>query len=582
MIDINTREWIKYYVEEYYDSDESMDSAISLLDEYLNYIHDTFNDSYGMNLLDIAAANDIKKRALIKSFVDVEAFMGRMGSVLNLKTDDRLKPLYNNDPKEWTLAHLLKQAFCIFKENDNLKKLSSSDALRERYAQIVNKGLLKYEKKYHYLNVYAFRNNSGAHFRDDDNIARFTKKEIDGLISSMLIVILDLCTRFDSDLKIVYEKKEEQNLKNAYDATRYAQAIEQEYIAECNLGFEYLDTFWDVSSAEFEEKRNIQTFASTEEAAVTLFLGEAGTGKTTALRRLEFLFAQKCQKNHGQQSIPIYIELKSLRPISTPIRVEIGSRLKYGLEIVSQMLKDRSVILLLDGWNEIRSKEVMNLVRDELQGLIENYDLRVFVTDRSDKDLQLITMKRVNKWYLHELSYDDKREYFSKNCKSDAIELLLQEIDREEGGATAVTPVFNLKTPLMLYYFLNVVESENTIPTNPITRYIELLFEREEKEQKDADDPQHFDEMKYILASLSVVYQSGEFFTSDALVTIGRTKQLFGFLQPDSMQCLELSCKMGLLDRDDDIIRFRTSEFQDYFQNYAMIHGIDDKVQELA
>ena len=583
MISPETREWIAMYTEEFYPEDR-IGGAIDRLDAYLDYLRDVYNDDTGIILGDIAGANVTKARSYLKSFADIEGFMGRMGSVLGLTAPDKLTalPHEKEDPRHWTMVHLLKQAFCLFGANENLTALSSETALENRYKNNAASGLLTLDRKYHYLKIYGFRNFVMAHFSEDNSLSGFSKKETEAVISSMLMVQLDLCDTYDDRLKEVYARRKEQDLKSSYDASRYVQEIEKEYRAFCDAGFDYLDTFWDISS-EGEEKKNIDGFVNGQGSAVTMFLGEAGSGKTTALRRLEYLFAKKSIREHGQKWIPILIELKSLQPGRSPILYEIESRLKYSEEVARQILKDGSVILLLDGWNEISSKEVINLLRDELQQLIDDCGIHVFITDRSDKNVQLNTLQGITRCYLHELSYDDKRTYFAGNCRDEEIlSLISAEIDREESGEASVTPVFNLKTPLMLYYFLKVVEADRAIPGNSVAKYIELLFHREETEQKDADDPQSFEAMRYILSALAMLYEEGDFFTSDALITVGRVKRLFGFNQPDSMQFLELSCKMGLLENADDIYRFKTNEFQDYFQNYAMMHGIDDALSEIG
>ncbi len=582
MISADTRVWIRMYTEEFF-PEEGIDKAIDRLDVYLEYIHDIYNDDAGIVLENIAEAGVVRAKSHLKSFVDPEQFLGRMGSVLRLTTPGKLQqlPHENSAPTKWTMVHLLKQAFCLFGVNDNLTALSSDSALETRYKNNAQSGLLMMDRKYHFLKSYNVRNTIIAHFMEDKNLSGFTRKQTEEAISSMLMVELELCGNYDEQLREVYEHRREMDLKSSYDASRYVQAIEKSYREFCDAGFDYLDTFWDISS-DGEEKKNIEGFLADKGNAVTLFLGEAGTGKTTALRRLEYLFAKKSIREHGQRFIPVLIELKSLQPGKTPILYEIESRLKYSEDVAMQILKDGSAILLLDGWNEIGNKEVANLLREELKGLIDDCGIRVFVTDRSDRNLQLDPAGGITRCYLHDLSYDDKRTYFSGNCRDEEVlALLKEEIDREENGETQVKPVFNLKTPLMLYYFLKVVEEEHAIPKNSVARYIDLLFRREETEQKDADDPRSFEAMRYILAALAMLFEEGEFFTSDALVTVGKVKGLFGFNQPDSMQFLELCCKMGLLENADGIYRFKTNEFQDYFQSYAMMHGIDEALEVL-
>lgn len=583
MFDSNTKDWIRYNVEDYFDS-EKLTSSIEGLDSYLQYTHDHYGDEYYVHFIEMSEANDLKKRQLLKNFADIESFMGRMGDILELKTPERYKPINEREGRlargkeEWTMAHLFKDAFDVFDERENLKFLSKPEELEKRYVNNRSRGSLGFDKKYHYLLVYGFRNTAGSHYDEKHNLSTLSKKQIDDIVSSMLVIELDLCNKYKEKLEAVYQRSKEEHLKSSYDATRYVQNIEYSYQKLCEDGFWYLDTYWDIIDNTDEKKKNIDAFVSSIGPTVTAFLGEAGTGKTTALRRLEYQFALKCKRHYGQKWIPFFVELKKMTPGTNPIQFEIGRRLKYGADVISQIIKDGNLILLLDGWNEIRNNEVKNQIRDELNRLINKYDQKVYLTDRSENNIGLNISKEISKCYLHELGYDDKENYFRNNCHPEVLEIILGQLEKEKTEQGGFKPIYNLKTPLMLFYFSKVVEFDKEIPQNFIKKYIEKLFEREENEQKDADDPRFFESMRYILASLAIIYKEGSFFASDAYASIGKIKQVFGFNEPDSMQCLALSCKMGILDKDGEIYSFKTDEFQDYFETFALDKGIDDKL----
>lgn len=575
MFDTDLKEWITYYVEDYYDSD-ALTSAIDALDAYLAYIRDNYNDKFYLHLMDMFLARDLEKRKLLKDFADIETFMGRMGGILNLKTSERFTPFYENEREQWTLAHLLKQAFEVVDEGDNLSLLSKPDSLSKQYTYNQSHNLSKLDKKYHYFLIYGFRNTTSSHFNDTQNLSTMTKKQIEDIISSMLVIELDLCSKFNTQLEEIYQTRKEECLKKSYDATLYVRDIESKYQKKCEDGFKYLDTYWDVIDSSDQNKKNIAEFTSLIDYSVTAFLGVAGTGKTTALCQLEYLFALKCKRNYGQKWIPVYIELKQISPGSNPLQFEIKRRLKYSPDVITQIIKDGNLILLLDGWNEIRNSEVKGQIRDELSQLINKYNQKVFITDRSENSIVLNISEKIRKCYLHELSYDAKKEYFEKYCAPEVFDIIKEQLKKEENESAGPKPIYNLKTPLMLFYFSKVIENNRAIPENFIAKYIELLFEREEAEQKDADDPRSFESMRFILAALALQYKTGEFFTAEALVTIGKAKQLLGFIQPDSMECLDLSCKMGILEKDGDIYQFMTDEFQDYFEWFGYNNEIDD------
>ena len=593
MFDTNVKKWIKSTTAEFFDFNSCGD-AIDLLEEYLQFTHDYYSDNYYELIIRMCNATDDDKRNMLKEFADIEKYMGQMRTIIGLPKSSGNEADKAGAKTKWTLGALYKDAFRLFRSGDNLHNLSEKGALSRRFnsneGNRSNKALIN-DRKYHYLMLYWFRNNYGAHYNEENTIETLTPLMIYKIVSSMLVIELDLCTRFKSELQEAYSKRELENLRQMNNTKEYAASITTNYEQKQNNGFKYLDTFWDIFEKNKEDKRNAAAFFSSGEREITAFCGEAGTGKTTVLRRLEYLYASQCiSKADNSYKIPVYIELKKVLPGENPIQVEIGKRLQVSRAVVKQMLIGGNTVLLLDGWNEIKDNEVAKQIRDELGVLlnsVEIKELKTFITDRTHRHRMLERIKSINNYCLHELSFDDKKKYFEDNCKTKKdLNLLLEQIEfeKEHINEDGPKPIHNLKTPLMLCYFLEVVKETHEIPKNYVKQYIELLIKRENEEQKDADDNNNLEYMRTILAALAVIHEDEEgnceFEALEGQKSIGKVMVKYGYTKPDSLQLLALACKMGILEKTGEVYQFKNDEFFEYFKNYAITSGIDDILED--
>ena len=244
------------------------------------------------------------------------------------------------------------------------------------------------------------------------------------------------------------------------------------------------------------------------------------------------------------------------------------------------VIDNEPIVVLLDGFNEISDKQFAASIKSEVEEILDKNDkILLFITDRTNKYTQFNVIQTTNYMYLHEISLDEKIRFFEINSKrTSSIDIIKKQINDELNDNS--NPIVNmLRTPYMLSVFLSYVDENGSIPDNPIEDYIEKLFIREEKEQKDQDDPKHFEKMKTVLAALACKYENSEFRRLDAQHIIGRIKELFGYSDLDSVECIELSVKMGLLEScNENRLQFKSKEFNDYFYMYALTIGLDDYI----
>ncbi len=557
-------------------SKAKLEDGINGLDNYLDYIKSQYNNSFGSVINDFTVASFLQQKSQVKTFLDIEFFLGQLADVLNLNDASRLTPLPSDQNrgtttiKNWTMERYLKQAFNLFPDSFNLTKESLSININKYKETGIER---------HLLNLYHYRNNTGDHFNSDSSVSTLTLDDINSLTKSMLYVMVILVEKYSKELQGIYQKNSQKQISNSYDIKAYTNGILSSYNKNCN--FEYLDTRWDFDIDQSNGMTIKEIISEDYSNKIIAFIGEAGTGKTTALKRLEFEYAKKCTKNSFNK-LPIYIELKKLRQSDSAIERAIIARLEMPEKSAKTVIRNEEIVLLLDGFNEITDKQFAASIRSEAEAILEaNEKILLFITDRNNKHTQFKAIHNLMYCYLHELSMDEKRDFFKANCKMSTTPDIINQQIRDEMETGAKPIIQSLKTPYMLSVFLSYVDENGSIPKDPIQDYIEKLFEREEKEQKDSDDPKYFEQMKMVLGALAYKYSNNEFRRSDAQRTIGIIKSRYAFQALDSSECIELSIKMGLLERsDENMLQFRSKEFCDYFEVYAMAEGIDEQLDD--
>ena len=568
MFNNNTVDAIRFYMDGLMKK-ATINDAIEYLYEYLEYTSERFGDSYTSILEQYLQSSIISQKQTLKSFAIIEDYLAQLADVLGLDDDNNNLPLPSDVPGRainWDLSHLYKNAFTLFPRDYNLTYESSKDRMKTKD---------ECSKEYHLLLLYHYRNVLGHHGKEE-NINSLSIDEIKSITTSMLYVLLYMVNVYHEKLEPLYKKR----IQRKYDIEKYIGRIKSAYIS--NLDFIYLDIKWDVNYSSTNCFTIDEIIDDSISDSIVAFIGEAGTGKTTALRRLEYQYAKKCKKN-SFRNMPVFIELKHLRQSSRALMNAVCESLGVEEDIAEDIIKNEQIVLLLDGFNEIIDKQFAASIKKEIENLVSNNQgMKLYITDRTNKDMQFSSIKRTSFCLLHELSLDDKISYFYSNCHNEkSKELIEKEIQKEETGE--YKQIFNsLKTPFMLFVFLKYVDENEEIPQNPYENYIQKLFDREKNEQKDNDDPKYFDQLKTVLGATAHVFENREFKKIQMERLIGKIKVLFGYNHLDSIECIELSVKMGILEvLDNEYIHFKTYEFYDYFGVYAIYSGLDEYLEEI-
>ncbi|MCC3602308.1 MAG: HEAT repeat domain-containing protein [Microcoleus sp. PH2017_29_MFU_D_A] len=180
-----------------------------------------------------------------------------------------------------------------------------------------------------------------------------------------------------------------------------------------------------------------------------LLVGKPGSGKSTVLQRFRWELAREALKDGGP--IPILVQLRSDRSIEQAICAEFRqAKLRVSPEDVDDLLLDGKLLLLLDGVNEMPSKQR----RDEFQLFRDdNSDTPMILTTR---DLALGGSLGIEKQLeMCALTKPQMEEFVHKHLPQHGDSLLRQLRDRLREIA---------ETPLLLWMMCEVFEPTLKIP----------------------------------------------------------------------------------------------------------------------
>lgn len=146
----------------------------------------------------------------------------------------------------------------------------------------------------------------------------------------------------------------------------YCRKITQAYDALCKQGFGYLDVHWYADSDANTTGLTIDSLRRQTSDHLLKLLGEAGTGKSTSLKQMEYLMAKELAgKSRGM--IPVLIELGHLSDEDRPVLSRAARQLNIGESRLSVLLTGGNICLLLDGFNEILDLMLKKKIAKELE-----------------------------------------------------------------------------------------------------------------------------------------------------------------------------------------------------------------------
>ena len=129
-----------------------------------------------------------------------------------------------------------------------------------------------------------------------------------------------------------------------------------------------------------EDERQDGLIAANNEQYL-MVLGGPGVGKSTFLRKLGL---EALEKRLAHDVVPVFIELKSFKSEEMSLQQAIAKELEisgfpYPKSLVESMLSEGKMLILLDGLDEVPSKQVDNVI-EQIRNFCDQHNQNRFVT----------------------------------------------------------------------------------------------------------------------------------------------------------------------------------------------------------
>jgi len=513
------RETIEYYTE------EKFQVAAKALDEFLYLVgNDSRLKEEDLLLMITGTFKDRQDAALKWGNIETvlkEFYRTVYPSEYNVNGGDNIKleSLYKN------VFHLVPE---IIPESTVRFSIAKSDP--EKCARQQDTVYRKYPFIRQFVELYQCRNEDVVHGIDDLRPA-----DLNIVITNMCVVLLHLCFRYASSL----EKKAK--------FQRFYQELPASWKNECDADYKnmlkntgYVDFKWKANDICTTEQIAFLKSAILENELYIKLLGNAGSGKTTALLHIKHLILEKFE-NTG--IIPVFYELKDLCTMRDSFLTFIVSEsLSVTESAASDLLDTEKLILLLDGYNEILDIQIRRQFARELeQFTLAHKSVRIIMTDRNASNEITVLQNQSKRLTLKSITADDQAEYFRINCSDKEIQKLLLDSLKDEAESYKFEP---LTTPLKLYHFTQMAQEQKKIP-DFIAEYLQQLFDRERIEKKDPN----LDVLEdYLTALTTLTGSSNELVEKNqVLALMAKVDNIFGYKNYNTLQALNLARDMGIL-----------------------------------
>ncbi len=377
--------------------------------------------------------------------------------------------------------------------------------------------------------------------------------------------------------------------KEDYFPGSYLKNVVREY--ENQEGFRYMDFHWHEEKDGSEEcnANDLLYKASIDKTQGIKILGEAGTGKTTVLKRMQYQLAKNYKTNSDK--IPIFITLSELNAEIDSLLNRIMDITRMGNEDVRKELKNGNFVLFLDGFNEILNDETRRMLAKEINTNFQNYYEKtlIFISDRTITSESTRVMNKSLSLHLCKITIEEKMRFFEERVTSEEMNLIRQRRENVESYFDT------LDTPLKLMNFIEVVKSEKAIPDDITSSYINMLFERERNDNKDVK----MGELQDLLCALALYISKeeedvGTFNAEEkevTLPTVGKLKALQVLAEVkraldyriENEHFERVTAGMKLLNWESHLVGFTSREFLVYFKFEALdLDGMDEMIDRIA
>lgn len=399
---------------------------------------------------------------------------------------------------------------------------------------------------YDYIFIYQLRNKITGHRY------KFTGNHIDlmNAVKSLFILYLHQCI-INADL--INRKHEIELIENKINFIKYA---EDHLAAFSDFNNKFLQLEW----------KNIKTgeppFSYTFDSCVK-FIGEAGMGKTTQMRKMYLHLLEQVAAGEVRL-LPVWIKLSDLSEIETlSLKDKILEALDKYSQYYSLLLKNNTIALFLDGYNEVLTKDLQDAIKRTLSKAIDelhkNYpDLLIVMTDRTTKSTPPCLTKNVQIYTFTGMTPDEMSSYFALKTTPEQKAKLDAYLSSADSAWLKTITIIPEKLNSLIE-LLNK-EEEESLPCSEddfYEQYLDCILEREETLNKET----RIDDLKFLLYTLI-----GQMSDTDDEKTMNEILNIWLPLAgnlPEARRLLKLALELPILvpGKSDNSYRFAHTQY---------------------
>ncbi len=478
--------------------------------------------------------------------------------LLNTTPERKWDQAHKNNSKDWELKDVYVEGLKILDEKIQLKK--EGDALVD--SLVKNPTIPISSLKDFYLVAYSTRNL-------EDHWA--IKREAYLANKVILCVIMAYMLIADKYSTVIEKLYGYARVKNCLDIDDFLKKVLSEKQNKLNR---YVPLAWIEYSKNNNNKMLLPDKVEELSQKHIRIVGDAGTGKTVFLEKIECLLAQRCIDSEKKYNlIPIYLRLIELsRQGLSSIKALFINKTGISEDEADALMVNKSILLLLDGYDEISTadKALKREIAIEVETLVSR-DANIIITDRSlnsmpplSKDLLCYTPQK-----MVQSNYKELISKYSQN--EDIKNELLRKVDS--------SPEFfdrGFNTPLKIVNLVEICDFNGTIiedQSNIKNAYIQFLFDREAQQKKNPLTKP----LQRLLAGLAL--EDEESFSEAMILSVfSKWKTKLGY-ECDTDACLSLAIQLGIIveEADDSHIEYHFNEdFYVAFLDLADRFGLID------
>lgn len=358
---------------------------------------------------------------------------------------------------------------------------------------------------------------------------------------------------------------------------QYVQEIISQYEHEIMEGFWYLDVHWreDENTTEDYNIKNLVKYFQKEKSFGIKILGEAGTGKSTALRRIQYTLAKDYDK-YKLGPIPVYVSLGEMTDGNGAILSKICEIIRIEKREVQELLKNSKLAVLLDGYNEVLNTEILSGIAREIDNQFRVYypQMKLYLSDRTISRNSIPVITDAKKLFLKKITLDEKLCFFKAKTTAEVYDLILKKANDQPSYFEG------LSTPYKMMQFIQIVEDTKSIPEDITEAFLRNLIERERNEKKEIE----MRDIEDLLQALAIyMYDNNDenetvkgFDRITVLSKLAEIKNKLGF-NVDTKRFLDVVIGMNILYEESGYIEFSNREYLVYF----MLEGLDNGMDKL-